>query len=105
MDDVDFGAEGSAKWEAELRYLRGFLYADMAFLYGGMPIITESITAEEADALSRSTQAETYAQAITDLTFAAANLGNSPNAGEFGRPTKMEVFLGSSWRRWGAVCK
>ena len=89
MDDVDFGAEGSEKWEAELRYLRGFLYADMAFLYGGMPLITQSISAEEADALARSTQAETYEQAINDLTFAATNLGNTPNAGEFGRPTKM----------------
>lgn len=89
MADVDFGAEGSAKWEAELKYLRGFLYADMAFLYGGMPLITESITSEEADALARSSQAETYALAISDLTFAAANLGDTPNAGEFGRPTKM----------------
>ena len=89
MDDVDFGTEGSAKWEAELKYLRGFLYADMAFLYGGMPLITESISAEEADALARSSQAQTYEQAISDLTFAAANLGDTPNAGEFGRPTKM----------------
>ncbi|MBK78975.1 MAG: hypothetical protein CMC88_07980 [Flavobacteriaceae bacterium] len=89
MADVDFGAEGSAKWEAELKYLRGFLYADMAFLYGGMPLITESITSEEADALARSSQAQTYEQAISDLTFAAANLGDTPNAGEFGRPTKM----------------
>ena len=89
MADVDFGAEGSAKWEAELKYLRGFLYADMAFLYGGMPLITETITSEEADALARSSQAETYALAISDLTFAAANLGDTPNAGEFGRPTKM----------------
>mgnify|MGYP001421050745 CR=1 FL=1 len=90
MADVDFGAEGSAKWEAELKYLRGFLYADMAFLYGGMPLITESITSEEADALARSSQAQTYEQAISDLTFAAANLGDTPNAGEFGRPTKMD---------------
>ena len=89
MADVDFGTEGSAKWEAELKYLRGFLYADMAFLYGGMPLITESISAEEADALARSSQAQTYEQAISDLTFAAANLGDTPNAGEFGRPTKM----------------
>jgi len=89
MADVDFGAEGSAKWEAELKYLRGFLYADMAFLYGGMPLITEAITSEEADALARSSQAQTYEQAISDLTFAAANLGDTPNAGEFGRPTKM----------------
>tara|TARA_Y100000996_G_scaffold411651_1_gene396228 strand:- start:643 stop:2223 length:1581 start_codon:yes stop_codon:yes gene_type:complete len=89
LPNVDFGAEDPAVWEAELKFLRGFLYADLAFLYGGMPIITTQINAEEADAVSRSTQAETYAQAISDLSFAAANLGQSPNAGEIGRPTTM----------------
>ena len=89
LPNVDFGAEDPAVWEAELKFLRGFLYADLAFLYGGMPIITTQINAEEADAISRSTQAETYAQAISDLSFAAANLGQSPNAGEIGRPTTM----------------
>ena len=89
LPNVDFGAEDPAVWEAELKFLRGFLYADLAFLYGGMPIITTQINAEEADAVSRSTQAETYAQAISDLSFAAANLGQSPNANEVGRPTTM----------------
>jgi len=89
LENVDFGSENPAVWEAELKFLRGFLYADLAFLYGGMPLITEQISAEEADAISRSTQAETYAQAISDLSFAAANLGTTPNQGEVGRPTTM----------------
>ena len=89
LENVDFGSENPAVWEAELKFLRGFLYADLAFLYGGMPLITSQISAEEADAISRSTQAETYAQAISDLSFAAANLGTSPNQGEVGRPTSM----------------
>jgi len=89
LENVDFGSENPAVWEAELKFLRGFLYADLAFLYGGMPLITSQISAEEADAISRSTQAETYAQAISDLSFAAANLGTTPNQGEVGRPTTM----------------
>jgi len=89
LENVDFGSENPAVWEAELKFLRGFLYADLAFLYGGMPLITTQISAEEADAISRSTQAETYAQAISDLSFAAANLGTTPNQGEVGRPTTM----------------
>ena len=89
IPNFDFGAEGSAIWEAELKFIRGFLYADLAFLYGGMPLITTAIDASEADAIGRSTQAETYAQAISDLQFAAANLGTTPNSGEVGRPTTM----------------
>ena len=89
MPNIDFGAEGSTKWEAELKYIRGFLYADMAFLYGGMPLITAPITAAEANEISRSSQAETYTQAISDLTFAAENLGTSPNDDQIGRPTSM----------------
>ena len=89
LENVDFGSENPAVWEAELKFLRGFLYADLAFLYGGMPLITTQISAEEADAISRSTQAETYAQAISDLSFAAANLSQSPNQSEVGRPTSM----------------
>ena len=89
MENVDFGAEGSAKWEAELKYLRGFLYADLAFLYGGMPLITVPVSADEANEITRSSQAETYAQAITDLEFAASNLGETPTDGQVGRPTTM----------------
>lgn len=89
IPNIDFGSEGSLKWEAELKYIRGWLYADMAFLYGGMPIITAPISAKEANEISRSTQAETYAAAISDLTFAAENLGTSPNDDQVGRPTSM----------------
>ncbi len=89
IPNIDFGTEGSLKWEAELKYIRGFLYADMAFLYGGMPIVTTAINADEANEIARSSQAETYAQAISDLTFAADNLGTSPNDDQVGRPTTM----------------
>jgi len=97
LENVDFGSENSAVWEAELKFLRGYLYADLAFLYGGMPLITSQISAEEADAISRSTQAETYAQAISDLSFAATNLGQSPNQDEVGRPTSMAAITAMAY--------
>ena len=93
IPNVNFTAGMASKWEAELKYLRGFLYADMADLYGGMPIITEPIDASEADGITRSTQAETYAQAISDLDFAIANLDTKPNKGEYGRPTKQAALM------------
>jgi tetratricopeptide (TPR) repeat protein len=93
IPNVNFSAGMAPKWEAELKYLRGFLYADMADLYGGMPLITEPIDPTEADAITRSTEAETYAQAISDLDFAIANLDTKPNNGDYGRPTKQAALM------------
>ena len=81
LPNVDFGSGGSEIWEAELKFLRGFVYGELANLYGGVPLILTPLTAEEANELSRSTQSETYAQALSDLEFAAENLGLEPNQG------------------------
>ena len=43
--------------------------------------------------MTRSTQAETYAQAISDLDFAIANLDTKPNNGDYGRPTKQAALM------------
>lgn len=88
LPNVDFGIGGSEIWEAELKFLRGFVYGELANFYGGVPLILTPLTAEEANELSRSTQLEAYAQALSDLEFAAENLGLEPNQGDFGRPTK-----------------
>ena len=93
MPNVNFSAGMAEKWEAELKYLRGFLYADMADLYGGMPIITEPMMLLRL-MLTRSTQAETYAQAISDLDFAIANLDTKPNNGDYGdQLNKLRLWL------------
>ena len=42
-----------------------------------MPLITEPIDAAQADELTRSTQAETFTQAISDLDFAGLKDGDN----------------------------
>jgi len=103
MDDVTFEGNEAQKWEGELRFLRGYIYSELATLYGGVPIITSPISGEEADALTRASQAATFAQAVTDLEYAAANLGLDPNNGDFGRPTSMtaNTTLGHTHLRTG----
>lgn len=60
-------------FEARARFFRAFAYRTLAYLFGGVPLITEEIVAEKID-FTRATKAEILAQVITDLEFAATNL-------------------------------
>lgn len=77
------------KWEAEVRFLRAFVYQQLIFYYGDVPLITKSITPAEAKALTRTPKQEVFNKIIEDLDFAIANLATTPNNGQFGRPTKQ----------------
>ena len=60
-------------FEAKARFFRGFAYRTLAYLWGGVPLITEEIIAERTD-FTRATKKEVLAQVIEDLKFAATNL-------------------------------
>ena len=60
-------------FEARGRFFRGLAYRTLAYLYGGVPLTVEEVTAPKVD-FTRATRKEVYAQVIQDLEFAAANL-------------------------------
>ncbi len=60
-------------FEARGRFFRAFAYRCLSYLWGGVPLVTEEVTAPKIDYV-RATRHEVYVQAIEDLTFAAANL-------------------------------
>jgi hypothetical protein len=60
-------------FEAKGRFFRAFAYRSLAYLYGGVPLVTEEVTAPKVD-YTRATREQVYAQCIEDLVFAAANL-------------------------------
>lgn len=64
------------RYIAEARFLRAQVYFLMVQDYGGVPLVLKETTSFEPLAINvpRSTVAGTYAQIITDLQFAAANL-------------------------------
>jgi hypothetical protein len=95
----------AAKWEGELKFLRAFVYSQLIFYYGDVPLILTPVTPEEAKALTRTPKSEVFNQIIADLDFAIANLEQTPNNAQFGRPTtqlasalKGKVYLYES--RW-----
>lgn len=60
-------------FEAKGRFFRALIYRTMAYLWGGVPLVTEEIVTEKND-FTRATKQEVLNQVIEDLTFAAANL-------------------------------
>jgi starch-binding outer membrane protein, SusD/RagB family len=60
-------------FEAKGRFFRAFAYRSLAYIWGGVPLITEEVTAPKVDYV-RATRKEVYAQVINDLIFAVTNL-------------------------------
>lgn len=98
-------AEKAKKYEGELKFLRAFVYQQLIFYYGDVPLITAPITPAEAKALTRTGKDEVFAKIVEDLNFAVANLENTPNNGQFGRPTRQAALtlLGKAYlyeKKW-----
>lgn len=60
-------------FEAKGRFFRAFAYRCLAYVWGGVPLITEEVTAPKIDYV-RASKHEVYLQIISDLNFAATNL-------------------------------
>lgn len=66
-------AEQKTLTEARAKFFRAFGYRTLAYMFGGVPLVLEEVTAPKVDYV-RATKAEVFNQAIDDLKFAAANL-------------------------------
>lgn len=60
-------------FEAKGKFFRALSYRTLAYLFGGVPLLTEEITGEKTD-FTRATKKEVLTLVIEDLKFAAANL-------------------------------
>ncbi|WP_182859110.1 RagB/SusD family nutrient uptake outer membrane protein [Flagellimonas aequoris] len=70
---------------AESYFLRAWYYHILVMHFGGLPLITEEVT-EVVTTATRASEAEVYAQIVSDLVFAEQNLPETQE--EFGRVTK-----------------
>lgn len=73
LRDSDLTAEQKLLIEAEARYFRAFSYRTLAYLYGGVPLVTEAVYEPKYDFV-RATKQEVLEQVILDLEFATENL-------------------------------
>jgi hypothetical protein len=88
----DLSEENAIKWEAELRFLRGFIHQDMMNVYGDVPLVNSVLSPEEAAELGRTPKDEVFAAIMEDMQFAADNLETTPNRGQIGRPTQQAAM-------------
>lgn len=72
--------------KGEVRTLRAYFYAQLAFLYGDVPLVTTEITLEESKTLQRTPASQVWDFVSTELSEAAAVLPDTQ--ADKGRVTK-----------------
>jgi hypothetical protein len=75
IEDADVSEANENALGGEALFFRAFGYRILTNLFGGVPLITEEITAPRRDFV-RATREETYTQAKNDLLEAVSLLGN-----------------------------
>ncbi len=92
IDQIDGGTFDDESYRSyykgEAYFLRGYAYFQLGCLYGGMPIVDHQMKVSEIKTTVRSTQAETFAFAASDLQQAAELLPESWSSSELGKATK-----------------
>ena len=88
IDRVEMDSALKAQWIAEAKFLRAYEYFYMSLLYGGVPIITNVLSIEEANSQTRNSLSEVVDFALQELTAAAEVLPATRPANERGRIVK-----------------
>ena len=83
---------------AEVRFMRAFAYYRLIRVYGGV-VLRTAVDGPEQNDKARATEAESWAQVISDLTFAAENLpvsweqsGRITKAAAYGMLSRVALF-------------
>ncbi|RKD90618.1 RagB/SusD family nutrient uptake outer membrane protein [Mangrovibacterium diazotrophicum] len=90
IDDVDFDDESTKNYiKGEAYAMRAWAYDNLAKFFGGVPLIVDAeYTTAETYAIARSTQDETFAQAVSDYKAAISLLPESWDSDDIGRITE-----------------
>jgi starch-binding outer membrane protein, SusD/RagB family len=87
-----------SRMQAEVRFLRATSYFYLSQHFGAVPLVTKVLNSEEANQVSKETQANVEAYVTTELTAAASKLPRTKDlkANEAGRATRQAAlaFLG-----------
>jgi hypothetical protein len=74
IDAANIDAAYKEQVKAQMKFLRGMYYFYMVQMWGDLPLVTKTLTAEESYTVLRSPKAAIYAQVVSDLQAAAAVL-------------------------------
>lgn len=84
------------RYLAEVRYLRAYYYLDLVRIFGGVPLITKTLTIDDRNKIVRATAAETMQFITSELEAVGADAAlpsrnDMPDA-ELGRATKEAAW-------------
>lgn len=78
--------------QSEARVLRALAYMRLTYLYGKVPLVTKSISRNEALALKQASHEELIVFISTELKDAGMKLDSKPNGGQIGRLTRQAAL-------------
>lgn len=92
VDKTPMDEELKTRMKAEARFLRAYKYFLMSQLYGGVPLVTNNITTEEANVIERTPKQEVIKFVLDELGAIAGDLPDSYSGSDVGRITR-----GAAW--------
>ncbi|GAA4447137.1 RagB/SusD family nutrient uptake outer membrane protein [Ravibacter arvi] len=96
IGNIEMPAERKSQFEGEAKFVRGVLYFDLVRIFGGVPIVTTSLSISESQKVDRGTDEAVYDQIVSDLKSASELLPAAHNAANKGRATSWAAkgYLG-----------
>ena len=93
LDESELNEGQRQLFGARALFFRSLAYRTLAYLYGGVPIVTEEVSAPRKD-FTRASQAEVLALAIEDAEYAAKYLPeiNAVKDGEISKPAAYTLL-------------
>lgn len=80
-----------SQYIGQMEFIRALMYFDLVRYFGGVPLVTKSVTPEEATKIKRATVQETYNLIINDLKDAINRLPKTYAGADIGRATKYSA--------------
>lgn len=89
LPGIPMDADLKTRFEAELKFLRGYFYFDLIRFFKNIPLLTKTVSPDEMYSIVQAPPADVFAQIEADILAAIPNLPPSvPTATEGGRATK-----------------
>lgn len=96
LDNVTMSEEKRRQYEGEAKFVRAVLYFDLVRFFGGVPLVTKTLSISESQTIPRSSIEAVYDQIVADLSDAASKLPAAYDNANIGRATKWAAqgYLG-----------
>ena len=92
IEQTKMAEEEKAEMIAEVKFIRAYYYFWMSQLWGGVPLVTETLTVEEANSVTRASKTDVVNFVLNELNAAAQDLPETRPDDEHGRIIKAAAL-------------